>query len=221
MINKKNVLLVTIVLLGFFTAALCIGVAGGYLFFLGQRKSRLAYSGPCDPQIPFTTFTDDEWGYSISYPETWFIERYDPGEKRTGSAGPEGLKPEETSYYMSSIATIKGNFNPQYSEDGEVIRIFLEREPIDPDFSLNYYLEQLREGGDLGEINGRLIELNQLQGSEVTMLSEKWNTRFVYLDATPYTYVLNFNIPASSQQEACLAITDRIQSRFMLTPDLR
>lgn len=215
LMEKRNAVIPLLVILALF-GAIAFGAVGGYVWYQNQKATEITYSGPCDSRIPFTTFTDSEWGYSISYPETWFLESYKPGENRPGSAGPEGLSPEEISYYMAALATVDGNFSPQFSEDGEVMRVFLERDPIDPDFSLDTYLEQLREDGDLGTIEGRLIKLDNLFGSVVTMVSDGRSTRFVYLDVAPYTYVLNFNALAGVHQESCLAVADRIQNSFTL-----
>lgn len=196
--------------------ALAGGIAvGGYLWH--QNQQQVSYSGPCDSRIPFTTFTDSNWGYSISYPETWFIESYGVGDNVAGSVQPENAKPEELPYYMAVLATVDGNFSPQYSEEGEVMSVFLERDPIDPNFSLEDTLQTLRDQGDLGTVDGWPISIDGLLGSIVTMVDESGYTSFVSLDSAPYTYVLNFNVTAGSQQEACLVITDRIKDSFNLT----
>ncbi len=218
--NKKvGIIALGLLLLWAFGAALIGGIAvGGYLWYQSRQEPAVTYSGPCDPRIPFTTFTDSDWGYSISYPETWFIKSYGVGENVAGSVQPEGATPEELPYQIATIATVEGNFSPQSSEDNEAIRIFLERDKIDPGFSLEETVQVLREQGDLGTIDGWPLSIGGLTGSIVTMVDETGYTSFVYLDSDPFTYVLEFRIDPGSQQEACVVVSERIQNSFVPNP---
>lgn len=133
--NKKlGIIALGVLLLWAFGVALVGGIAvSGYLWYQSQQK--VAYSGPCDPRIPFKTFTDSDWGYSISYPETWFIESYKPGERfGTGDPGAE---------YALVISNLEGNFGPDYSlgeedydQDTQVVRVFVYRGSKDPNQSV-------------------------------------------------------------------------------------
>ncbi len=209
--TEKRPLLIWLLLL-----AVAAGI-GIYVWFSSPPTESASYASPCDPDIPFTTLTDDDWGYSVSHPETWYMQTYEPGENVASSAGPEDADPEELSYFMGALATEAGNFSPQYTQDGELIRLFLGRDPFIPDFSLEEYLDQIRGDEDLGIVDGRHIRIDGSAGSSVTMINENLNTRFVYLDAPPFTYSLKFEIFAGPHQEQCIAVSHRIQDSFRLS----
>lgn len=118
---KRNaaIPLVVFVILGFSAAVL--GILGGYFWYQSQQEEEIICSGLCDPRVPFTTFTDPDFGYSISYPGTWFIESYNPWG-RLGTGEP-GSQPE----YLLALATIAGNYAPDLSQAGEVIQLHITR----------------------------------------------------------------------------------------------
>jgi len=202
---------------------------GGYLWYQNQPPSEeevgseeITYSDPCDPRIPFTTFTDPDFGYSIQYPETWFIESYEPGERWAVSAVPENIDPEMIPYTMLAIATIDGDFGPDYSEEGEVARVFLSRFIFDPGFDLDGHLATLRqqseEQGYGLDYQGEWITVGTLEGSVLTVTGDNysWINRDVSLDLSPYTYSLDAGVWVGPEQEACLSAVDRIQNSFTL-----
>jgi hypothetical protein len=199
------------------------GIAvGGYLWYQSQKAEPITYSGPCDPRILFKTFTDSDWGYSISYPETWFIESYKPGEMWAASALPEDTKPEDIPYYMAAFVTLDGNFSPQFSEENELARLFLGRFILDPSFDLSEHLATLRsQNEEFGfglTYDGGLTTVGGLQGYFLTTSGEdeSWLTRDVSLDGPTHNYTLEGSIAAGESQPACLLILEKIQESFTL-----
>jgi hypothetical protein len=220
--NKKiGIIALGVLLLWAFGVALVGGVAvGGYLWYQNQQQT--TYSGPCDPRIPFTTFTENDWGYSISYPETWFVESYKPGENVAASALPEDTKPEEIPYFMVALATVEGNFSPQLSEEGELVRLFLGRFILDPSFDLSEHLATLRaQNEEFGfglAYDGGLTTVGGLQGYFLTTSGEdeSWLTRDVSLDGPTHNYTLEGSVAVGESQSACLLILEKIQESFTL-----
>jgi len=213
--NKKiGIIALGVLLLWAFGVALVGGVAvGGYLWYQNQQQT--IYSGPCDPRIPFTTFTENDWGYSISYPETWFIESYKPGERiGTGDPGAE---------YTFAISNLGGNFAPDYSlgeenydQDTQVVRIFVYRGSKDPNQSVieaEGGIESLRDLPNFKEVT-----ISGLRGflSYENPTNLDWGSYWMELGDGRYIISLDSNIWGGSEYTACRNVAADVLQSFKI-----
>jgi hypothetical protein len=193
-----------------------------FLYTKGKELISLAISkpNPCDPETKFVNSETDDQGFTIQYPKGWYALKlkdgdwFEMGNPETGEKGQE---------YLLAITTLKNNFEPGSSKDGEVIRLFITRNQAGSNNTPEQYIETIKQQNqqfNFGfNITSKKITVGETEGILLYMErgSDSWIVQNIIFNHEDYTYTLNGNIYKGEHQNDCIKILDNIQQSFLFS----